>query len=117
MEYVTRLFDPAALFGGYPSIVRADNCPSSPVGCLWGGRRREGSTIACGSMRSSVGEAYQAETRTWIFPERRTQSSGPRAADLSVNLWARHTMRKQGHGYAEKEEHGRFSGSGPRAAV
>jgi hypothetical protein len=37
--------------------------------------------------------------------------------DLSGILWVRHTMRKQGHGYAEKETNGRLAGSGPRAAA
>jgi len=36
---------------------------------------------------------------------------------VSGILWARHIMRGREDGYATQEEHGRRSGSGPRAAA
>jgi putative transposase len=37
-QYVTRLLDQAAIFRGYPKIVRTDNGQSSPAGRSWAGR-------------------------------------------------------------------------------
>ena len=69
------------------------------------------------AIRRLVGALLLEQNDEYAIQKRYMGVESMAQLDLSGILCARHTMRDQGHGYAEKEADRRLSGSGPRGAA